>query len=45
MGPIDFNCMGGKNAMQVSLVTDILQNILFCVQQKELHTGLEQCEG
>ncbi len=28
------------------LVTDILQNILFCVQQKkETHTGLEQLEG
>ncbi len=29
-----------------SLVTNILQNIFFCVQQmKENHTGLEQHEG
>jgi len=28
------------------LVTDILQNIFFCVQQKkEIHTGLKQLEG
>jgi len=28
------------------LVTNILQNILFCAQQKrETHTGLEQHEG
>jgi len=28
------------------LVTNILQNIFFCVQQKiEIHTGLEQLEG
>jgi len=28
------------------LVTDILQNIFFCVQQKkENHTGLKQLEG
>jgi len=28
------------------LVTDILQNIFFCVQQKKKnHTGLEQLEG
>ncbi len=28
------------------LVTNILQNILFCTQQKnEPHTGLEQVEG
>jgi len=28
------------------LVTDILQNIFFCVQLKiEIHTGLEQLEG
>ncbi len=28
------------------LVTDILQNIFFCVQQKkETHTGLEQVKG
>ncbi len=29
-----------------SLVTHILQNILFCAQQKkETHTGLKQVEG
>ncbi len=29
-----------------NLVTNILQNNLFCVQQKkETHTGLEQLEG
>jgi len=29
----------------VGLVTDILQNIIFCIQQKkETHTGLEQLE-
>jgi len=29
-----------------SLVTDILQNIFFCVQQeKDTHTGLEQLEN
>jgi len=34
MGPV--NC----------LVTDIIQNILFCVQQKkDIHTGLKQLEG
>ncbi len=28
------------------LVTNILQNMFFCVQQKkETHTGLEQVEG
>jgi len=28
------------------LVTNILQNILFCVQhKKDIHTGLEQLEG
>jgi len=28
------------------LITDILQNIFFCVQQKkETHTGLKQLEG
>ncbi len=28
------------------LVTNILQNIIFCVQwKKEIHTGLEQREG
>ncbi len=28
------------------LLTNILQNIFFCVQQlKETHTGLEQVEG
>jgi len=28
------------------LVTDILQNIVFCVQQKrEIHTGLKQLKG
>ncbi len=36
-------------SMQVngdSLVTHILQNILFCVQQKkEIHTGVEQLES
>ncbi len=34
--------MGTNNC----LVTHILQNIFFCVQQKkEMHTGLEQLEG
>jgi len=34
MGPVNF------------LVTDIIQNILFCVQQKkDIHTGLKQLEG
>jgi len=50
MDPIDFNSifsqlwksMGSINC----LVTDILQNIFFCVQQKkEIHTGLKQVEG
>jgi len=49
MDPIDFNCrekkilwksMGSINC----LVTGILQNIFFSVQQKEIHTGLEQLE-
>ncbi len=30
----------------LTVATNILQNILFCVQQKkEMHTGLEQLEG
>ncbi len=35
------------NGDQTSLVTSILQNNLFCAQQKEkkTHTGLEQLEG
>jgi len=34
MGPVNY------------LVTDILQNIFICVQQKkEIHTGLKQLEG
>jgi len=34
MGPINY------------LVTDIFQNIFFCVQhKKEIHTGLEQLQG
>ncbi len=43
--PIDFHCMV-KNIMQVNgiqncLVTNILQNIFFCVpQNKETNTGL-----
>ncbi len=46
----DFHSME-KNTMEVNgyqqlLVTNILQNIFFCVQQnKEIHTGLEQHEG
>lgn len=44
MGPIS---MGKRNTMDVNaaykLVTHILQNILFCNQQKKnIHTGLEQ---
>ncbi len=27
------------------LITDILQNIFFCVKLKEIHTGLEQLKG
>jgi len=47
MFPIDFQkilwlSMGNINC----LVTDILQNIFFCVQQKnEMHAGLKQLEG
>jgi len=39
---IPWKWMGGVNC----LVTNILQNILFCVQQKkETRTGLEQHKG
>jgi len=51
MGIIDFQSilffilrksMGSING----LVTHILQNIFYCVEQKkEIHTGLEQLEG
>jgi len=51
MDPIDFHCififlqwksMGSINC----LVTDILQNIFFCVQhKKEIDKGLKQLEG
>jgi len=38
MGPIDFNSI-----FPPFYLTHILQNILFCVQQKkEVHTGLKQ---
>ncbi len=31
---------------RLCLVTNIIQNIIFCVQQKkEIHTGLEQLKG
>ncbi len=30
---------------QNSLVTNFLQNIFLCVQNKEIHTGLELLEG
>ncbi len=46
--PIDFHDMG-ENTMEINsncLVTNILQNIFSCVQQKkQIHTGLEQHEG
>jgi len=48
---IDFHCRKNStmefNAYTVnSLITNILQNIFFCVQQKkETHTGLEQAAG
>jgi len=48
MGLIDFNCMGkkyyGSKCGPVNcLITNILQNIIFCVQEKkEIHTGLQQ---
>jgi len=53
MGLIDFNSIFSKIWKSVGpitcLVTDILQNTFFCVQQqkkkKEIHTGLEQLEG
>jgi len=42
---IDFHSIFYSNQINF-LVTDILQNIFFCVQQKkETHTGLEQPEG
>ncbi len=43
---IDFHCIDSSNKSMAtgnSLVTNNLQNILFCVEQKkETHTGLEQ---
>ncbi len=46
--PIDFHGMG-ENTMEINsncMVTNILQNIFFRVlQNKEIHTGLEQHEG
>ncbi len=50
MIPIDFYSVGEKILWKsmdtvICLVTNILQNIFFCVQQKkESHTGLEQLE-
>lgn len=36
----------GVNGYRRSLATHILQNMIFCVQQKkEKHTGLERHEG
>jgi len=51
--PIDFHSMEKKkNLMEVNRVhqlfgyTDILQNIIVCLQQKnEIHTDLEQLES
>jgi len=35
-----------KNCSPQQLVTDILQNIFLCVQEKiEIHTGLEQLKA
>ncbi len=35
-----------KSRLPSAVVTNILQNIFFCVlQNKETHTGLEQMEG
>jgi len=50
MDPTDFHSIFFLLCKSVGsincLVTDILQNILFCVQQmKEVHTGLKQLEG
>ncbi len=43
---IDFHCIDSSNKSMAtgnSLVTNNLQNILFCVEQKkETHTGMEQ---
>jgi len=51
MDPIDFHriffpTMEVNMEVKNCLVTDILQNIFFFVQQKkEIHTGLKQLEG
>ncbi len=40
-----FSVLWGSMATVNHLVTHIIQNIFFCVQQKkEAHTGLEQLE-
>jgi len=36
--------IGNKNTMEVNLVTNILQNIFICVQQKK-EKGLQHLEG
>jgi len=47
--PIDFHEMGWGTVMRPinCLVTDILQNIFFCLQQKKyiIHIRFEQHEG